>query len=125
MIQETGILPPRSVQTPQELYLLHRLVSEKGGKEENLHYYQNPLLGADSKVAKGSWDMRRREILIMRDLEDWKTLFETCHKLLSDAVPVNSNSRGSDWTIWESYVHAASRLGTSESVSLKASIEIC
>jgi hypothetical protein len=95
---------------------LHRLVLEKGSPEESLELYRNPMLGPDSKVAKGAWEMRRRQILLLRELGQWKNLFDICHKLLSAAALTKSDSRGSDWTIWDCYVKASSQLGTPEFV---------
>ncbi|TVY91417.1 hypothetical protein LAWI1_G001112 [Lachnellula willkommii] len=91
-------LPSRSIKTPQELLLLHRITEALGKPEQRLEYLNDPTLGPESAVAKA-----------------WQELFETTKSLLKRARTKDesgqlSESGMSDWIVWEAFIRSAVEL---------------
>ncbi|PVH88261.1 hypothetical protein DL98DRAFT_508974 [Cadophora sp. DSE1049] len=112
-------LPARSIQSPQELLLLHRITKSYGKIEANLDYLQDPLLGPESAVAKGEWDLWRMKLELLEKSQDWKVTFETTGSLLkrartTDTASQYAEARLSDWIVWDAYIRSAKELNTTE-----------
>ncbi|KAL2064750.1 hypothetical protein VTL71DRAFT_3888 [Oculimacula yallundae] len=112
-------LPIRSLQSPQELLLLHRITKTYGKAEHSLEYLQDPLLGPESAVAKGEWELWRMKLESLQKAQEWKVLFETTGSLLkrartADASSQYAEARLSDWIVWVAYIRSASELNDAE-----------
>ncbi|KAH6709317.1 N-acetyltransferase B complex non catalytic subunit-domain-containing protein [Leptodontidium sp. MPI-SDFR-AT-0119] len=122
-------LPIRSIQSPQELLLLHRITKVYGKAEHNLEYIQDPLLGPESTVAKGEWELWRMKLDLLQKSQDWKAVFETTAPLLKRARTTDESSqyaeaRLSDWIVWDAYIRSATELNNPEFTSqVRAEVE--
>ncbi|KAJ5032454.1 uncharacterized protein L3040_009058 [Drepanopeziza brunnea f. sp. 'multigermtubi'] len=108
-------LPLRAIQTPQELLLLQRITQTCGKIEQRLEYLQDPLLGPESVVAKGEWELWRLKLELLEKAQEWKELFEVTGSLLKRSRTKNeagnySEARLGDWVVWEAYVLSAGQL---------------
>ncbi len=116
-------LPLRSIQSPQELLLLHRITQVYGKAEQRLEHLQDPLLGPESVVAKGEWELWRMKLGLLEDLKKWKELFDTTGSLLKrsrakDKSGKYAEARLSDWIVWDAYIHSANQLNDIAYVSI-------
>ncbi|KAH7364272.1 N-acetyltransferase B complex non catalytic subunit-domain-containing protein [Rhexocercosporidium sp. MPI-PUGE-AT-0058] len=122
-------LPIRSIQFPQELLLLHRITKAYGKAEQTLDYIQDPLLGPESAVAKGEWELWRMKLDLLQKSQNWKVILETTASLLKRARTKDGSSqyaeaRLSDWIVWDAYIRSASELKNPELKSrVRAEIE--
>ncbi|KAK0126361.1 hypothetical protein ONS95_007967 [Cadophora gregata] len=112
-------LPARSIQSPQELLLLHRITKSYGKREASLDYLLDPLLGPESAVAKGEWELWRMKLELLQSVQDWKTVFETTGSLLkrartTDTTSRYSEARLSDWIVWDAYIGSAKELNSTD-----------
>ncbi|KAG9236907.1 N-acetyltransferase B complex non catalytic subunit-domain-containing protein [Amylocarpus encephaloides] len=112
-------LPVRSIHTPQEILLLHRITEALGKPEERLDYLRDPTLGPESVIAKGEWQLWRFRVALLVELLEWKELFDTTKSLLKRARTKDefgqlSESGFSDWIVWEAFIHSAVELQGSE-----------
>jgi len=104
------------LKSPQELHLFHRLVAQAGEMDsEGKSYLMDPYLGSTSKIAKGEWNFRREQILVLESCSEWETLFGVCHDLLEGARRNGKSmeildARGADWLVWKTYIKAANEL---------------
>lgn len=111
--------PPRSIQTPQELKLLHDIVKRETGTREYLELLKTPALGTNSKAAKGEWEFIRAKLAALEELQLWQELFDECNALLAKAHAHNDagtaeDTRGGDWSVWTAYMRAAEMLKSQE-----------
>ncbi|POS84809.1 hypothetical protein EPUL_001729 [Erysiphe pulchra] len=113
--QAQGTLPIRSIQTPQEILLLHRIIDLSGDLEKSKFYLDDPHLGPESSIAKGEWELWRLKLKRMNQLKIWGELFETSISLLTRARTKNANgqlseSYFSDWLVWDSLILSAAEV---------------
>jgi len=78
-------------------------------------YLQSPQLGPESTVAKAEWQLWRTKLELMETAQQWQDIFDTTAALLKRARTKDessqlSESRLSDWTVWEAYVRSALEL---------------
>jgi len=133
----TAVIPPRAIQTSQEVNLLLELlpyVSPGDAAKEALEVLNSANLGVDSTVGSGDWwGLARKRLDLLENTKDWRTLFETCISLLpktdvvaepngnaeaakkdeenKDAKPdAIQQGRGDDWRVWDGFVMAAGKL---------------
>lgn len=90
-----------------------------GKAEHNLEYIQDPLLGPESTVAKGEWELWRMKLDLLQKSQDWKAVFETTAPLLKRARTTDESSqyaeaRLSDWIVWDAYIRSATELNNPE-----------
>ncbi|KAG9248309.1 N-acetyltransferase B complex non catalytic subunit-domain-containing protein [Calycina marina] len=112
---EGKLLPVRSIHTPQELLLLHAITEKYGSVENRLQYLEDPSLGAESKVAKGEWQLWRWKMELLTSSRQWKVLCETSRSLLGRARTKDnagklSEARYSDWVVWEGFMRSVKEL---------------
>ncbi|TVY14865.1 N-terminal acetyltransferase B complex subunit arm1 [Lachnellula arida] len=117
--QDPKKLPSRSIQTPQELLLLHRITEALGKPEQRLEYLNDPTLGPESAVAKGEWQLWRFKLNLLENAAAWQELFETTKSLLKRARTKDesgqlSESGMSDWIVWEAFIRSAVELRNHE-----------
>lgn len=101
---------------------MHTLARSLNKDDDRLQFYGDQFLGPASKAAQGDWAIRRDHLKILSDKEKWQDLFDICDALLSGARANNDaghviDTRGSDWLVWTSYIGAANKLQTSQSVN--------
>ncbi|KFZ13020.1 hypothetical protein V502_06820 [Pseudogymnoascus sp. VKM F-4520 (FW-2644)] len=112
-------LPVRSLQTPQELLLFHRILEANGQTTDRLNSYKDPYIGVNSKIAKGEWVFKRDHVLLLEDEGEWQELVDVCNELLEGAQSTTTgkmiDARGADWKVWEAFINAAIALQTKES----------
>jgi len=133
----TAVIPPRAIQTSQEINLLLELlpyVSPGDAAKEALEVLNSANLGVDSMVGSGDWwGLARKRLDLLESTKNWRALFETCISLLPKANTVteaNGNGeevktdkekrdpkpdaiqqgRGDDWRVWDGFVMAAGKL---------------
>ena len=75
-----------------------------------LNFLQDPSFGPDSTIAKGDWQLWRRKLELLK--KDPELLFQTTRDLLKRARTKNDSgeiteSRFSDWVVWESFIDTA------------------
>lgn len=121
-MQISNNLPTRSIHTPQELLLLHLVTAKYGTLEKQLDYLQDPYLGPESTIAKGEWSLWRDKLQLMKQARQWQDLFQVTSNLLARARAKDesgqlSESRYSDWAVWEAYVQSSLELSSNESVT--------
>ncbi|CZS94560.1 uncharacterized protein RAG0_04512 [Rhynchosporium agropyri] len=122
-------LPIRSIQSPQELLLLHRVTKAYGKVEHSLEYLQDPLLGPDSAAAKGEWELWRMKLDSLQKAKEWDTVFETTESLLLRARTLNESSqyaeaRLSDWIVWTAFIRSATEQNKPELLNrVRAEVE--
>jgi N-terminal acetyltransferase B complex non-catalytic subunit len=103
------------------LLLLHLVTAKYGKQETQLEYLQDPYLGPESIIAKGEWSLWRSKLQLMTQAEQWQELFQLTGSLLKRARTKNASgqiteSRYSDWVVWEAYIKSALELSQKESV---------
>ncbi|CAG8961090.1 hypothetical protein HYFRA_00002633 [Hymenoscyphus fraxineus] len=108
-------LPLRSIHTPQELLLLHRITETLGKPEQRLEYLQDPNLGPESVIAKSEWQLWRFKLILLGEVKSWQELFDTTQSLLKrartkDASGQLSETGFSDWIVWDSFIRSAIEL---------------
>ncbi|ELR02124.1 hypothetical protein VC83_06962 [Pseudogymnoascus destructans] len=112
-------LPVRSLQTPQELLLYHRILEVTGQTAARLKAYKDPYIGVSSNIAKGEWVFKRDHVILLEDEGEWQELVDVCNELLEGAQSTTTgnmiDSRGADWKVWEAFITAAIALQTKES----------
>ncbi|RKF51363.1 N-terminal acetyltransferase B complex subunit arm1 [Golovinomyces cichoracearum] len=102
-----GLYPAKSIQTPQEILLLHRILQLSGSLEKSIEYLEDPFLGPESPAAKGNWELWRLNLMSLSRSEKWSLLFETSMSLLKrartkDATGNFSEAQFCDWIVWSS-----------------------
>lgn len=105
----------KSIQTPQELLLLHRILSTQGKLNESLEVFKNPYLGSGSKISKGEWVFHIKHLQHLELSGEWKELLAKSLNLLSASRAEDNDrdvsySRGSDWVVWKALIRAALEL---------------
>lgn len=117
-IQGKSPLPVRSLQTPQELLLFHRILQATGQTAARLKAYKDPYIGVSSKIAKGEWVFKRDQVLLLEDEGEWQELVDVCNDLLEGAQSTTTgqmiDARGADWKVWDAFITAAIALQTKE-----------
>ncbi|KFY55521.1 hypothetical protein V496_06983 [Pseudogymnoascus sp. VKM F-4515 (FW-2607)] len=112
-------LPVRSLQTPQELLLFHRILDANHQTPDRLKAYKDPYIGVSSKIAKGEWVFKRDHVLLLEDEGEWQELVDVCDELLEGAQSTTTgkmvDARGADWRVWTAFINAAIELQTKES----------
>ncbi|CAL3964286.1 unnamed protein product [Diplocarpon coronariae] len=109
----------RSIQSPQELLLLQRVTQVYGKPEQCLEYLRDPLLGPESAVAKGEWELWRIKLGLTEKAQQWKELFEITGSLLKRSRTAGNSgkyveARLSDWIVWDAYVRSSTELNDNE-----------
>ncbi|KAI5783552.1 N-acetyltransferase B complex non catalytic subunit-domain-containing protein [Geopyxis carbonaria] len=125
---DTTVIPPRAIQTSQEVNLLLELlpyVAPGDAKKEALEVLNSKNLGVDSTVGSGDWwGLARKRLDLLEETKDWKCLFDSCKSLLpthTDTEVVktedtttkedkDTSGRGDDWRVWKGFVQAAGKL---------------
>ena len=82
---------------------------------------KDPFLGPESVVAKGDWTLWRDKIQLMAQGRQWQDLFQVTGNLLKQARTKDtsgqiSESRYSDWLVWDAYMLSAHEISSNESV---------
>lgn len=113
--QDTPQLSVRTIQTPQDLLLLHRIAANLGTLELRLSYIESPMLGPDSEIANGEWEILRMKLSLMTSVKKWPELFTITSDLLrrartKDQTGQLSEDRFSDWVVWDTFLLSASSL---------------
>lgn len=114
-MQGIGSLPVKSIHTPQELLLLDEIIKAFGTAEKRLEFLSDPKMSADSKLAKGEWQLWRSRLEVLAELKHWEELYKISKALLErgrtkDSTGKYSASRFCDWKVWEGYLSAAMHL---------------
>ncbi|RPA91322.1 hypothetical protein L873DRAFT_1794936 [Choiromyces venosus 120613-1] len=85
---DTTVVPPRAMQTSQEVNLLLELlayVSPDAASKEALELLDSKNLGVDSKIGAGDWwGLARKRLEVLEGSKDWKALWEVCRELVKD-----------------------------------------
>lgn len=92
--------------------------------EEGIKLLKDDRLGSKSKVAKGLWVFRRKQLHLMERQKEWADLFDTCHKLLAmsranTGLGKVSDSSGADWDVWKGFLRSVLELKDSEKLVAK------
>jgi len=114
-LQDPKQLSIRSIQTPQELLLLHRITEALGKPEQRLGYLNDATLGPESAAAKGEWQLWRFKLQLTESTKKWQELFDTSKALLRRARTADesgqlSEAGMSDWIVWEAFIRSAVEL---------------
>ncbi|RKF76353.1 N-terminal acetyltransferase B complex subunit arm1 [Golovinomyces cichoracearum] len=102
-----GLYPAKSIQTPQEILLLHRILQLSETPEKSIEYLEDPYLGPESLAAKGNWELWRLRLKWLSRSKKWSLLFETSMSLLKrartkDTTGNFSEAQYCDWIVWSS-----------------------
>ncbi|TQS36684.1 hypothetical protein Golomagni_02856 [Golovinomyces magnicellulatus] len=102
-----GLFPAKSIQTPQEILLLHRILSLSETPEKSIEYLEDPHLGPESPAAKGNWEIWRLSLKWLSRSKKWPQLFETSMSLLKrartrDKTGKFPEAQFCDWIVWSS-----------------------
>jgi N-terminal acetyltransferase B complex non-catalytic subunit len=94
---------------------LHIITESYGKPEQILEFLQDSHLGPESAVAKGEWQLWRFKLKLMAEAQQWEDLFETTGELLKrartrDKLGRLSESRLSDWIVWDAFINSAGHL---------------
>lgn len=118
-------LPPRAIHTPQESFLLHRILSQDSTYEERLKYYEDEYLGPDSKISKGSWKLWLDKLALLKEVGHWRELWKLSSTMLACARKNESGQiidpRMGDWMVWDAFLSSAAHLYTGETFVLPCS----
>ncbi|RKF64168.1 Phagocyte signaling-impaired protein [Erysiphe neolycopersici] len=114
-----GTLPIRSIQTPQEILLLHRIIDLSGDLEKSKFYLDDHHLGPESPIAKGEWELWRLKLKRLNQLKIWGELFNTAISLLARARTKNADGQlseayFSDWLVWDSLILSADEVNDND-----------
>jgi N-terminal acetyltransferase B complex non-catalytic subunit len=98
---------------------LHRVTESYGKPGQVLEFLQDSHLGPESAVAKGEWELWRLKLKLMAEAHQWQDIFETTGALLKrartrDQLGHLSESRLSDWIVWDAYISSALHLESHE-----------
>jgi hypothetical protein len=118
-VKDDGVPANRSLQTPQELLLFHRLLANNSNDIEGRRLSADERLGPKSKIAKDEWVFRRKQIDLLVARGDWRDLFNATHELLTKSRANNEfgtiiDARGADWLVWKGFLRAMSELQAEE-----------
>jgi N-terminal acetyltransferase B complex non-catalytic subunit len=109
-------LPPKSLQSPQELLLLYRISRQSGIQGYFADaFVLDDVVGANSLSAKGEWALQLELLDFLLLTKNWAKLFAFSQKLLlgsranSPAGQIE-NARGADWAVWKAYLQSALEL---------------
>jgi len=94
---------------------LLRITKEYGTIEQRLEYLADALLGPDSAVAKGEWELWRIRLQLLEENRQWQELFDITTSLLDRARTKDASGKiaepgMSDWLVWEAFLKSAIRL---------------
>ena len=94
-------------------------MEEQNYDEEGIKLLKDDRLGPKSKVAKGLWVFRRKQLHLMERRKEWADLFDTCHKLLAISRANNelgkaSDTSGADWDVWKIFLRSVLELKDNE-----------
>ncbi|CAD6503993.1 BgTH12-05734 [Blumeria graminis f. sp. triticale] len=108
-------LPVKSLQKPQEILLLHRLLKANNKKEQSIEYLDDPQLGPESIVAKSEWELWILKLKLLEESQNWQELFQTTIGLLKRARTKDqfgnfAEARLSDWIVWDALTRSAVHL---------------
>ncbi|PWW76161.1 hypothetical protein C7212DRAFT_363414 [Tuber magnatum] len=85
---DTAVVPPRAIQTSQEVTLMLELlayVAPLTANKEALELLDSKNLGVDSKIGGGDWwGLARKRLEVLEESKDWKVLWEVCKELVKD-----------------------------------------
>ncbi|CAZ79814.1 unnamed protein product [Tuber melanosporum] len=85
---DTTVIPPRAMQTSQEVTLMLELLSYVApltANEEALELLDSKNLGVDSKIGAGDWwGLARKRLEVLEESKNWKMLWEVCRELVKD-----------------------------------------
>ncbi|CUS10720.1 unnamed protein product [Tuber aestivum] len=85
---DTTVVPPRAIQTSQEVTLMLELlayVAPPTANKEALELLDSKNLGVDSKIGGGDWwGLARKRLEVLEESKDWKMLWEVCKELVKD-----------------------------------------
>jgi hypothetical protein len=88
---------------------------------------QHEQLGPASKVAKGLWIFRLKEVQLLELQERWEELFELCRDLLSKARRHEHeelvDAQGAYWDIWRLFLKSAEALTLSGAARPRSRVE--
>lgn len=98
---------------------MHLITAKYGTLEKQLEYLQDPFLGPESVIAKGDWSLWRDKLQLMTQARQWQSLFQVTGNLLKrartkDASGQISESRYSDWLVWDAYMRSALEISSNE-----------
>jgi N-terminal acetyltransferase B complex non-catalytic subunit len=98
------------------------LIEQSHARLDNrLEYLNNPHLGPESTIAKGEWQLWIDKLQLMSDGEQWQELFVATGELLRRARTNTdgqiTESRYSDWIVWDNFRKSAKNLDQKESVN--------
>lgn len=86
--QETTVVPPRAIQTSQEVNLFLEILpyvapDAATGRKEALELLGSSNLGVDSKIGSGDWwGLVRRRLDLLEESGDWNEVWKACEELL-------------------------------------------
>ena len=105
---------PRRIRSPQELLLFHRLLKDQNYDKEGVRLLKHDRLGPTSKVAKGLWVFRLREVQLLDHQKEWSVLFRACRELLRKARRDETgeivDAQGAYWDIWKLFLKSVKTL---------------
>lgn len=86
--QETTVVPPRAIQTSQEVNLYLEVLpyvapDTATATKEALELLSSSNLGVDSKIGSGDWwGLSRRRLDLLEESGDWNQVWKECEELL-------------------------------------------
>lgn len=104
-------LPPRSVQTEEEILLLYEIIGTHGTAAEFNKLLDSPIFSPVEQLKLG-----RKEPLLyatkkLQNNENWPALFKVCQDCLSVVGDQGEPTmQACDWDVWRLFITAASRI---------------
>ena len=106
----------RSIQTPQEIYLLLSIYDKQSRHSESLEILDSRGLGITSAVAKGEWGFVRAKLDLLERTNQWQKVWSLCEELLSYGITVPEDEgeaestpgggNEGDWRVWQGLIRA-------------------
>lgn len=104
-------LPPRSIQTEEEILLLYEIVGTHGTAADFGKLLDSAALNPVEQLKQGRKEALMYSIKKLQRDENWQSLYEVCRDCLSVSDDNGELTlQASDWEIWRLFITAASRI---------------
>ncbi|OAA76838.1 N-acetyltransferase B complex, non-catalytic subunit [Akanthomyces lecanii RCEF 1005] len=112
---DKAALPPRSIQTEQEILLLYEVVGTHGSASDLSKLLDSSVFSPVEQLKQGRKEPLMYTIEKLESDENWQSLYSVCRDCLSVSEDNGELTlQASDWDVWQSFIIAASQIQDSD-----------
>lgn len=113
--EDKTALPPRSIQTEQEILLLYEIVGTHGTASDLVKLLDSSVFSPVEQLKQGRKEPLMYTMGKLESDENWQTLYGVCRDCLSVTDDGGELTlQASDWDVWQSFIVAASQIRDSD-----------